>query len=35
MNLFQKKTDFLTKKQSNIQYYCVFREQILEMGEKK
>lgn len=35
LNLFQKKTDFLTKKQSNIQYYCVFREQILGMGEKK
>ena len=35
LNLFQKKTDFLMKKQSNIQYYCVFREQILEMGEKK
>ena len=35
INLFQKKIDFMTKKQSNIQYCCVFREQILEMGEKK
>ena len=35
LNLFQKKIDFMTKKQSNIQYCCVFREQILEMGEKK
>ena len=34
-NLSRKKTDFLTKKQSNIQYCCVFREQILEMREKK
>lgn len=35
IELVSKKTDFLMKKQSNIQYYCVFREQILEMGEKK